>query len=45
MQGNEKKVWGTPVLEELPMTRTAGGTSGPNEGGPGGTNLSRRNLS
>lgn len=45
MQGNEKKVWEKPSLEELPMTRTAGGPSGANEGGPGGTNPDRADLS
>ncbi len=45
MQGNEKKVWAKPLLEELPMTRTAGGSGTSDEGGPGGTNTSRRDLS
>ena len=45
MQGNEMKVWEKPVLEELPMARTAGGETGPNEGGTGGTNPDRQDLS
>jgi hypothetical protein len=45
MQGNEMKVWEKPVLEELPMARTAGGTGTSDEGGPGGTNPDRQDLS